>query len=52
MKNVIAVAEKGKENKKLLTIENVNKTAMTKLQKCQVQLILKVSIVGQLIILI
>ena len=33
MKNVIAVAEKGRKNKKLLAIENADKTAMAEVTK-------------------
>ena len=33
MKDVIAVAERGRENKKLLTMGNVDKTAMAEVAK-------------------
>ena len=33
IKDVIAVAEKGRENKKLLAMENTNKTAIAKVAK-------------------
>ncbi len=33
MKDVIAVAEKGRKNKKLLAMENIDKTAMTEVAK-------------------
>ena len=33
MKDMIAVAEKGRENKELLAIENINKTAMAEVAK-------------------
>ena len=33
MKNIIAVADRGEENKELLAIENINKTAIAKVAK-------------------
>ena len=51
MKDVIAIVEKNRENKELLAIENVDKTAMAEVKKCQVPLILEISIVVQLTML-
>lgn len=52
MKDVIAIAKTNKENKELLVMENIDKTAIAKVSKVLGFINLGISIIRQLTILI